>query len=289
MEFIEQENAKGLNYTLGMTPFTDLESDEFVQHYMGYKAPEALYGDAPYMGEHHWTGETLPSSVDWTSKGAVTSVKDQGQCGSCWAFSTTGAIESAVQIASGKLVSLSEQELVDCPVTPLLMGCNGGSMGNGFGYAKKRGLCTEASYPYKAKGGSCKKSSCTVGLAENTVTGYKNLAVIPRIVPASENTMMSAVAQQPVSVAIEADKSVFQHYKSGVLSGACGTNLDHGVLVVGYGTASEGPYWKVKNSWAATWGEDGYVRLKRGASPSECGVLKSPSYPVVSMSSETVV
>lgn len=292
MDFIEAENAKGLSYQLGWNQFTDLTGDEFAAQHMGYRMPKDLYPEAPFLGNHTWNGEALPSSVDWTAKGAVTPVKNQGQCGSCWAFSTTGAIEGANQIANGNLVSLSEQQFVDCPHGfPPTLGCKGGSMSAGFGYAHNAALCTEASYPYEAKDGSCRTSGCTIGLAKGKVSGYKGLAPISRIIPASENAMMSAVAQQPVSIALEADKDIFQHYKSGVLSGSCGSSLDHGVLVVGYGTdSSAGDYWKVKNSWGSTYGESGYVRLARGkGAGGECGLLLSPSYPVVSSSASITV
>jgi len=274
---------------LGINQFTHLKRDEFASQYMGYKMPMDLYGGALFLGNHTYNGEELADSLDWTKKGAVTPVKNQRQCGSCWAFSTTGAIEGANAITNGKLVSLAEQQLVDCDHVD--QGCNGGSMSNGFNYVKSKGICTEASYKYTASGGSCKASSCSVALQPGTVTGYKGLAPVSRIIPASEQTMMSAVQQQPVSIAIEADKPIFQSYKSGVLKGSCGSSLDHGVLVVGYGTdPSGGDYWKVKNSWGTTYGEAGYVRLARGkGAGGECGMLLSPSYPVVKSTSSVVV
>eukprot|EP00929_Paragymnodinium_shiwhaense_P020604 TRINITY_DN1367_c0_g1_i2.p1 TRINITY_DN1367_c0_g1~~TRINITY_DN1367_c0_g1_i2.p1 ORF type:complete len:338 (-),score=91.59 TRINITY_DN1367_c0_g1_i2:296-1309(-) len=278
VEFIESTNAKNLGYELGVNQFTDLLPDEWSATYFGLTKPATPFGGATYLGRHERaTDEALPESVDWTSKGAVTPVKNQGQCGSCWAFSTTGSLEGANQLATGKLVSLSEQQFVDCAGGFGNQGCNGGLMDNAFKYAETVAICTEDSYSYKAASGSCQASSCTEGLPAKDVTGYKDVATN------SKEDLMSAVAQQPVSIAIEADLPIFQSYKSGVLSGMCGAKLDHGVLVVGYGTDPDGgDYWKVKNSWGTSYGEEGYVRLKRGKGGSgECGILSQPSYPEV--------
>merc|ERR1711972_1051668 len=222
------------------------------------------------------SGKTLADSVDWTTKGAVTPVKNQGQCGSCWSFSTTGALEGAWEIATGKLVSLSEQQFVDCDKVD--SGCSGGLMDNAFQYAEKNAICTEESYSYTGRGGTCKASSCTVGIPNGGVTGFKDVA------KDDMQALMEAVEKQPVSIAIEADKAAFQSYRSGILSSSCGANLDHGVLLVGYGSEGGKDYWKVKNSWGTSYGENGYVRLLRGkGGAGECGLLSGPpSYPVVS-------
>jgi KDEL-tailed cysteine endopeptidase len=218
----------------------------------------------------------LPDSVDWIEKGAVTKVKNQAQCGSCWAFSTTGALEGAWEIATGELVSLSEQQLVDCAKKFQEAGCGGGEMDNAFKYAEQTTMCTETSYPYKAKNGICQASNCSAGIPQGGVVGFKDVA------GDDTEALMDAVAQQPVSVAIEADQMAFQLYRGGVLNGTCGTRLDHGVLVVGYGTENGIDYWKVKNSWGPTWGMDGYLKVLRGKKgPGECGIKMQPSYPVV--------
>jgi C1A family cysteine protease len=267
-DFVEKHNAGNHTWEVELNKFADLSSGEFKNIYLGYK-PE-LSRSARHISLNDVQVGAYPSgSLDWVAKGAVTGVKDQGQCGSCWSFSATGGIEGIVQLKHGHLTSLSEQELVDCAGDFGNAGCNGGLMDSAFKYVEANGLCTEAAYPYTAKDGTCKKTSCSVS-ADSKITGYKDVSH-------TENALGAAVDGQPVSIAIEADQSGFQMYKSGVFCGTCGQNLDHGVLLVGYGTSSGTDYWKVKNSWGTSWGEAGYILICRNK--NLCGISDEPSYP----------
>ena len=273
--WIEEHQAE-VDFELGANQFADLTLDEFRAQYLTLK-PENQAGSQAYLGKHTYSGTDLPDEIDWSTKAAVSPVKDQGQCGSCWAFSAVGGLEGRAAIATGNLQQFSEQQLVDCDHNGD-QGCNGGLMDTAFEYLQgSSGVCTEDSYGYQGRAGTCQESSCTVGLQASAITGYKD-------VDATEDALQEAVAEGPVSVAIEADSPFFQLYSKGVFSSnLCGANLDHGVLAVGYGVDNGKKYWKVKNSWATSFGENGYIRMLKGkGGKGQCGILTGPpSYPVI--------
>jgi len=248
-------------------PFAAMTSEEY-QQVLGYE--KGSLSSLPKVGVHESRMEA-PSEIDWTTQGAVTAVKDQGSCGSCWAFSATGSLEGQWEMAGGTLTPLSEQQMVDCSKDNA--GCQGGLMQYAFDWAKGTSLASMTSYPYKARDGSCQQTY-DEAIPKGGVTGYKEIK--------DEADLQNAVGTVgPVSVAIEASGMTFQLYSGGVLTGTCGTDLDHGVLAVGYGTLGGKDYWKVKNSWGKSWGTNGYVLIQRGT--NKCGIADGPpSYPIVS-------
>ncbi|KAL4634237.1 hypothetical protein ACB092_04G185400 [Castanea dentata] len=275
---VHNTNKMDKPYKLKLNSFADMTNHEFRSIYAGSKIKHHRMfrgtpsGSGSFMYERK---DSVPASVDWRLKGAVTSVKNQRHCGSCWAFSTIVAVEGINQIKTNELVSLSEQELVDCD-TRHNHGCNGGLMHYAFEFIKRKGgISTENNYPYHAKDGTCDTSK--VNSPSVSIDGHEH-------VPANdEDALLKAVANQPVSVAIDAGGSDFQFYSEGVFNGKCGTELDHGVAIVGYGTTLDGTkYWIVKNSWGPKWGEKGYIRMERGISDKEglCGIAMEASYPI---------
>jgi len=285
---IASSNSKNLPYKLRLNQFADLTDDEFRLKVHGnsgscYRsdlAKKNIPKISTRLREKKSSQPKVdaPTSVDWVTQGVVTPVKNQGDCGSCWAFSTTGSIECEFAIQTGQLNSLSEQQLVDCSDSYGNEGCDGGLMDWAFEYViNEGGLCTEAAYPYTGVDGTCQATTC--GTLYNPINAYTD------VTSDVEADLVTASVLGCVSVAIEADQYAFQYYSSGILTGLCGTSLDHGVLVVGYGidTTQNLDYWLVKNSWGTTWGEAGYIQICRSCDKNgvegECGINIEPSYP----------
>jgi C1A family cysteine protease len=274
MDFIASHNKMNLSYTLGMNKFGDMPFHEFHAKYTGLNYVKRDFSRSMNAPVDSTPVHGNPPAIDWRAKKAVTPVKDQGQCGSCWAFSATGSMEGAWAVSKSKLVSLSEQQLVDCSGSQGNQGCNGGLMDYAFEYViDNKGIAAESTYPYKAVDQRCKSP---LPPSVVTISSFKDVKAN------SDLEMENAVAKGPVSVAIEADQPAFQFYKSGIFSDPnCGTGLDHGVLAVGYDTLSSVKYWIVKNSWGEDWGAKGYILMARKAGAGICGINMESSYPVV--------
>ncbi|ETO07842.1 cathepsin l [Reticulomyxa filosa] len=324
---IADYNSRGLGFKLRLNQFADLTGEEFRLQVHGRsgsclrqedkkKLKRARTTKQLSLIKNNWTfltgsakgrGERKVSFlkkrkfefemkfvVDWTEKGVVTPVKNQGNCGSCWAFSATGSMECDYAIKTGILTSLSEQQLVDCSGSFGNYGCSGGWYYYAWQYAEQAGgLCTETEYPYTGVDGTCNTNSCK--------TKYNLPSAFTDITAEDPSALEVAASEGCVSVAIEvilqnfclrtnknkikikADQFAFQYYSSGILNGTCGTNIDHAVLVVGYGTLNGQDYWKVKNSWGTSWGEQGYVLICRNCDENggagECGINLYPAYP----------
>ena len=278
LEFINYHNQLNSTYELGINNFADMTNKEYIEYVSSINYNNLRNNMC--KSQTSVTGN-YPSSIDWRDKNVVTPVKDQGQCGSCWSFSTTGAVEGIYAIKNGNLKSFSEQQLVDCSYSYGDFGCNGGLMQNAFTYIHDNGITSEELYPYTATSSyfSCKKFTPVA-----YVSGCEN--VIP-----NELELTYAVANQPISISIEADSRSFQLYKSGIYDDeSCGTTLDHGVLAVGYGTENGKDFWLVKNSWGTSWGDNGYIKIVRNSVSTSttgmCGIAMDASYPIIVLNND---
>jgi len=255
MDHIRHHNSVNSTWTAAANKFTDLTKAEFVEQFTGLLAPKTR----PTLGHEQQRPTGHAVAIDWVAKGDVVHVKDQGQCGSCWAFSAIGGIESAWKLAGHPLTSLSEQQLVDCSTAYGNQGCNGGWMDNAFNYVQAHGgIATETAYPYHARDGTCKNIASAAH-----ITGHVDVAH-------SAAALEAALKMRPVSVAVDAAN--WQSYSGGIFSD-CGEQLDHGVLLVG---EDAGGNWRIKNSWGTGWGESGFIRLAAGCT---CGICSAASYP----------
>lgn len=269
LDFINNHNNNNNTYKLELNQFiNNIYINEFTEH-------NIINIDNQNNISYNFNDlEIVKDNIDWRNNNKVSSVKNQGECGSCWAFSSVEAVESAWAIKNNRLYNLSEQQVVDCSTNYGNNGCNGGSMVDSFKYIIENGLCNNESYPYIGIMNQC-NTSCNKIV---NINSYQNIK------ENDEDILKKALNVAPISVAIQANKRSFQFYKSGIYSDLdCGFELDHGVLLIGYGTDQNLDYWIVKNSWGENWGENGYIRLLRNIDDNRglCGISMTPSRPLI--------
>jgi len=273
LEEVRMHSRTSSSYQKGINMWSDLTNEEWSSRYLGgYQHISTVKQPAPKANQGKKA--TLPDSVDWRAKGVVSDVKNQGQCGSCWAVCSTEQIESYVALASSSLLTLSSQQITSCAPNAVNCGGSGGCEGStpplAYSYTQLFGLVLDEDYPY-VSGDTADTESCLYNYGSMapvaTITGYNNLP------PNDQEAIMQHIAEVgPLAISVAAN--TFRNYFGGVFDGCAYEDniaLNHAVQLVGYGTDEEaGDYWLVRNSWGAAWGEDGYIRMKREANP-QCG------------------
>jgi len=274
---VKQVNSEGLSYTLELNRFADMQPKEFSSKFLkarvgkqSLKASEDSMRHVEDLRESLKAG--IPDQVDWHKAGRTSKVKDQEDCGGCYAFATTSCIEAHLNIANRFTGALSPQDIIDCSWSMGNEGCDGGWNSDVFAHIIKRGVNYEKDYPYKNKDGKCKHK-------DSNHIKIKDYVELPESI--NNRDVMAAIARGPAAVAIDGDN--LQLYRGGIFNKKCSSEPNHAVLLVGYGEDSSGTYWKIQNSWGPSWGEEGFIRMTRPTSNTKdyCTIAKFVSYPIV--------
>lgn len=284
VKYIDSVNKRNLKYTLGLNQFSDMSNDEFAAQRLnplkrgesrGVKRRSGSLMHSNSNGSFFDINDYLPASIDWSQMGAVNPVRDQGLCGSCWAIAAVQAVEAINFITTRYLFTFSVQQMIDCDEGD--DGCIAGEIGNAMQYIEEEGLVYESQYPYTAVVGDCQVDETT----ERAVYIYSFDTI-----PSNEAALQESVVEQPVAVNLAVSAADWQSYSSGVYTGPCNDDINHNALLVGYDNYTDGtPYWKVKNSWGATWGQDGYILMQRGVE-EEMGLCQIANASVVPVQHE---